>query len=485
MKLMRFALLCSLSLPAAAHETGPHTPPWQDASPWPDRIIVTVAGDPKTSFSVTWRTDLSATTARAEIVAAQGHSRFDRGAIGVAAVSQTVTLASREIAGTEYPLRANAGLEPVRYHSVTFTKLQPDTLYAYRVMGAAGHWSEWLQTRTAPAGAAPLKFLYFGDAQDGILSHWARVVRAGYAAAPDARFAIHAGDLVNFGGRDFEWAEWFKSVGHIHGMIPAIPVPGNHEYFDGIMTSDRRPVTALSALWRPQFELPTYPELPPELQETVYAVDYGDLIVAAINTMADQYFEAQARWLDHVLAASRARWRVVTMHHPLFELLKRDYPGYVETGPQRRELFLPVLRKHRVDLALQGHDHSYARGSADQPRGLTRGRHTGTVFITSSAGAKMYQIGKEPWAQFADQQVALQRQAENSQFFQVIAIDGDTLVYRAHLATGEAYDAFELTKVNGQPNRLRELPRDIVETRTFGNTPAYENDRWDQVPPMP
>ena len=53
------------------------------------------------------------------------------------------------------------------------------------------------------------------------------VAFAAYAEAPDARFAIHAGDLVNWGSRDFEWAEWFRSVGFIHGMIPAVPAcPG-------------------------------------------------------------------------------------------------------------------------------------------------------------------------------------------------------------------------------------------------------------------
>lgn len=155
---------------------------------------------------------------------------------------------------------------------------------------------------------------------NGILSHWARVIREAYVTAPDARFAIHVGDLVNFGSRDFEWAEWFKSVSFIHGMIPALPVVGNHEYYDGLVN------------------------------------------------------EARA---------------------------------------------------------------------------------------------------------------VLQRTAENTQFFQVISIDGDSLSYEARTATGVLYDAFRIDKQRNRPNRITELPRDATAIRSFDNTGEYRNPRLDAVPPLP
>ena len=63
----------------------------------------------------------------------------------------------------------------VHYHSVEFSELKPDTLYAYRV-GSGDRWSEWIQFRTAKAEAAPFSFLYFGDAQNSILSFWSRII---------------------------------------------------------------------------------------------------------------------------------------------------------------------------------------------------------------------------------------------------------------------------------------------------------------------
>ncbi len=48
--------------------------------------------------------------------------------------------------------------------------------------------------------------------------------------APEADFFIHAGDLVNAAHDESEWNEWFAAGSFIHSEIPAIAVPGNHEY---------------------------------------------------------------------------------------------------------------------------------------------------------------------------------------------------------------------------------------------------------------
>src|SRR5690606_9155304 len=82
--LVRGALVAG---PASAQPRGaaapPTTPPWQEASPWPARLVVTVAEAPATSFSVSWRTSADVENPRAEIVPADDHTRFDLGATAV------------------------------------------------------------------------------------------------------------------------------------------------------------------------------------------------------------------------------------------------------------------------------------------------------------------------------------------------------------------------------------------------------------------
>ncbi len=178
----------------------------------PDRIVLTWSGDPAATQAVTWRTDVSVTRALAEIAPAQEEPQ-PRGKEFVAATA---------------PFESDLG--KAHYHSVEFDGLKPDTLYAYRV-GDGQNWSEWFHFRTARRGPAPFSFVYFGDAQNDIRTHWSRVFREAFREAPRAAFTLHAGDLINRAQRDAEWGEWFGAPGWVNATTPVIPSPGNHEYF--------------------------------------------------------------------------------------------------------------------------------------------------------------------------------------------------------------------------------------------------------------
>ncbi|WP_416907421.1 MAG: metallophosphoesterase [Polymorphobacter sp.] len=460
-----------MSAPLAAHEGEHMTPPWQQASPWPDRIIATFESDPARSLAVSWRTSADVTSTRAEIALALPDARFDMKAQSEPAQTSILSLDAVERAGVKIPIKHNEGMPAVAYHSVRFDGLTPDTLYAYRVMGADGKWSEWFQTRTAPE-SGPVKFVYMGDAQNGILSHWSRTIRAAFQTAPDARFMLHAGDLVNRGSRDFEWAEWFKAGGFLHAMVPAVPVAGNHEYEAiGLTEADR--ARALSFLWRPQFRLPTEAALPDVLKETVYALRYTpDLHLFVLDTnQAD--LTVQAQWLDSQLAASQARWRIVTMHHPVFS------SGKGRDNEKLRTLLLPILLKHKVDLVLQGHDHTYARGMVGEdmmaPRRTSfgQGEKLATMFVNSVSGPKQYEFKADGWKTYEPAAVNLERQGENTQFYQVISIDGETLDYTAYTSDGLQYDRVVIEKKQDGIKRVTTNENTAPPTRTRENTVPY------------
>jgi len=312
------------------------------------------------------------------------------------------------------------------YHKVTFADLQPETRYSYRV-GDGKTWSEWFDFTTAAASGKPLTFIYFGDAQNAVKSMWSRVIRQASTDAPNADFMLHAGDLINIADADNEWGEWFYAGGWLHSTIPSIAVPGNHEYKSG----------QLSKFWKPQFE---YPRNGVEgLEDTCFYIDVQGVRIIGMNSLEKR--QEQAEWLEKVLSNNPNKWTMITFHYPMFSTAKgRD-------NKELRELWMPIIQKHQVDMVLQGHDHTYGRMNV--PTGVST-QYAGTMYLVSVSGPKMYAVGD-------DAKSTMTRTAQNTQLYQIINVDGDMLTYKAYTAVGEVYDAFTLRKTP-QGSRLTSAP---------------------------
>lgn len=425
----RLLSLLSLSLilsnPALPHDQHGDLRHWEIASRDPDRIFLTFYGDSATSRAVTWRTDTRVTEAEVQLALSTASPKFDKYARIFPAKTETIDL-------QQY---AENKQGKVNYHSAILDSLDPDTLYAYRVGDGNDVWSEWIQFRTAKTAYAPFSFVYFGDAQNSILSHWSRVIRMAYQKAPHAMFAIHAGDLINRAHKDLEWAQWFKAGGWIHAQWTGVPVLGNHE-FGSIAKGSNKTV---SLHWRPQFTLPVETSLPEDLHETVYAFDYQQVRVIVLNSIINP--EAQTKYLAEKLKEPGAKWKIVTCHYSIFSPAKgRDFP-------YARQEWKPLLDRYGVDLVLQGHDHTYARGQVPV-RTFDGGDDKGlqTLYVTSVSGAKMYETSPSQLESYAVDGYYPIKTAEQKQFFQVIDIKDSKLTYRAFTADGKKYDQAVITK---------------------------------------
>jgi hypothetical protein len=399
------------------------------ASPVPDRIVLTWSADPATSISVTWRTDASVHQAALEIARADASPHF----VGDA----------RRVRASSQPLTAENGL--AHHHSAQIYDLEPGVLYAYRV-GGGEVWSEWFHYRTASPDHEPFSFLYFGDAQNDIRSLWSRAIRGAYAEAPSARFMIHAGDLVNLraGSHDNEWGAWFGAGGWLNAMMPSIPAVGNHEY----VKSDTADIySGLSPHWNRQFTLPR--NGPAGLEGTVYHLDYQGLRVIVLNSLHALEFGSaaeQARWMEPLLRENPNRWTVVVYHHPMYSM--RDG----RDNPPLRNHWKPLFDRYGVDLVLQGHDHAYGRGRNVAEGTMAHDAASGTVYVVSVSGPKMYELGEQSdW---------MSRRAENTQLYQIVHVDGERLRFEARTVVGEIYDAFDLVKqANGRSQLIDHAPQ--------------------------
>jgi 3',5'-cyclic AMP phosphodiesterase CpdA len=406
-------------------------------SQFPDRVILGYKGDPATSQAVNWRTDSTVKDAVAALHEADPSPDFPNKARIVKALSIPTKLDEWSVI----------------YHEVNFTDLKPATQYVYRV-GNGTQWSEWFHFKTASDKPAPLSFLYFGDAQNDVRSLWSRAIRGAYSTLPKANFMIHAGDLINRSNNDYEWGEWFEAGGWINGMVPNLATPGNHEYYrDGLKEK-------VSKHWRPQFALPE--NGPEDLLETAYYIDYQNTRLIFLNseeaTSSRSSRNTQAKWFEQVASKNPNRWTVVVHHHPIYSTKQgRDNDDW-------REKMEPLYKKYKVDIVLQGHDHTYGRG-INIPQGQSRKKPDGPIYVVSVSGPKMYDIGLQNW---------MDRAASNTQLYQAITIDQNKLSFKAFTVNGDLYDAFNLEKDDNGSNTLIELSNELEMQERLNLPERYE-----------
>ncbi|QDT17508.1 purple acid phosphatase family protein [Alienimonas californiensis] len=436
----------------------------------PDRVVLTWVHDPATTQAVTWRTDADVDEAFAQFTLATRGPQFVDREDRMKANPDLVSVVSAET--TTY----RTELSEANYHTAELTSLTPATKYVYRV-GDGTNWSEWSHFTTAAATPEPFSFIYVGDAQNDVFSLWSRVIRQAFVDEPKAAFTLHAGDLIDKAEADDEWGGWFDAAGFINRGTPVLATPGNHEYY----TEDK----SVSDHWRPTFAFPENGPDVPGLEETVWYLDYQGVRFVSLNS--NEKTEEQVPWLRETLASNPHRWTVVTFHHPLYNSKEgRD-------NPDLRNAWQPLFDEFGVDLVLQGHDHTYARSklvtAADNaieknvaasdeadvrsqsaaaapeaaakidrdvrnvPEGATRVSEAGTVYVVSVSGPKMYDLGDRP---------LFRRTGADTQLYQIVRIEGNTLRYDAYTATGALFDGFTLTKNPEGPNTLIEDAADDV-----------------------
>jgi len=388
----------------------------------PDRIIITLTESPTTSMAVNWRTTSEVLESEVQVAEPTGWTDFEVNAKSYSVISKKI-LTDKKV--------------EVYEHSASMTELKPNTLYAYRV-GGDSVWSEWNQFRTAKDSISPFKFVYFGDPQNDLKQHCSRVFREAFRKSSDAAFWLFAGDIASE-PEDNQYEGFFYAGGFIFGTTPSIIVPGNHdvEYLmqDGKIVRDKKGKKQrgdkLAELWIEQFTLPENGIA--KYKESSYTLDYQGVRFIIINTNDEDSLSLQTEWLENLLANNSNQWTIVSFHHPFYSA------GRDRDDDDTRIAFLPLFDKYNVDLVLTGHDHAYARSYKLKNGEIVGDNESGTVYVVSVSGPKMYSVN-------SNYNHIMAKTGGNIQLFQTISINGVKLNYESYTATGELYDSFELNK---------------------------------------
>ncbi|MFN8611935.1 MAG: metallophosphoesterase [Vulcanimicrobiota bacterium] len=304
--------------------------------------------------------------------------------------------------------------QPGYQREVRFNGLRAGELYRYEVEQDGQIYPG--QFRTAPERDRPIRFVAYSDSETepesrGARVHWEDPAHPGKArnylvdqdvgyranlaeiqrTQPD--FVVIPGDLVETGGEQRDWDEFWLCNRQLSRSIPILGVIGNHEYYGG--PNDGRYEEHSSE--RAVAKFLTYFRSPPNDQKLkreqgrYFSMEYGPITLIAIDgcnglphqSERDSNWHlssnlrpggdfnpgsAQYAWLEQQLrqAQKRSRFTFVCFHHcPYSSGLHAFQPGQREDQDRQSVIPLrvltPLFMRYGVDALLCGHDEMMER----------------------------------------------------------------------------------------------------------------------------
>jgi tartrate-resistant acid phosphatase type 5 len=214
-----------------------------------------------------------------------------------------------------------------------------------------------------PAASRGLNFLVLSDwggkggtTQVAVARQMVKV-----AAARQSRFVVTCGDNYHgYGISSADSPRWQSEYEDVYQgsalMIPWYASLGNHDNRGEAQAEID--YSKKSARWKMPARYYTHTEKVDGATDALFVHLDTSPFIAAYRKPGSSYkvrgqdSEAQLRWLESVLADSKARWKIVVGHHPIYSAA----PAHGDT----KELvggIMPLLEKHGVQFYFCGHDH--------------------------------------------------------------------------------------------------------------------------------
>lgn len=271
-----------------------------------------------------------------------------------------------EFTGTQVSINIEA-LDGYFSNKVTVKNLEKETQYYYQVF-KNGAWQKAESVKTGNPDS--FSFLYVGDPQIGACKNqissenekmkneiaarndaynWNKTLNNAMTAHPEVSFMLSAGDQVNYADREYEYAGYLNASAL--ASLPVSTTIGNHD----------------SGSYQYSYHFNTPNAF--DLDDTTYALGhtnagtdyyytYGDALFIVIDT--NNYNCATHRnVIEKAVNENKdKKWRIVMFHQDIYGsgLDHSDSDGII-----LRTQLTPILDEFDIDVALQGHDHTYSR----------------------------------------------------------------------------------------------------------------------------
>ncbi len=343
------------------------------------------------------------------------------------------------------------------YYVARLRDLKAGHTYRYRVC-TGGKKSDWHEFHLPQAHESETTFLYMGDIQDSIGGIANHLLREAFRRNPDTEFLVCGGDLTER-PTDAYWGETFETLDSVGQSVPVLTITGNHDYLKGIVCKLERRFSLIHSYFLDSMVG----------ENQVFTVRYKNVQLFCLDSNREFfYLWTQRRWLEEQLEKSRAKWKIVVLHHPLYSI-RSSMNNLIQ-----RWMFNDIICEHEVDVVLQGHEHAYARmTTSPQPSTLNSKRSTlnsklsPPIYTVSHCSPKSYRI------EFDEM---VDKFGTGSRYYQMVRTRGDTLFLTAWDANeGTLYDSLYIVK-RGANTQVVDAGKDIPEKLTFTPDPHNKKD---------
>ena len=313
-----------------------------------------------------------------------------------------------------------------------------------------------IPAEVASAGVTRFSFIAYGDTRgrrDGtelqyehslIVESMLRTITALDRGPDPVKFVLQSGDAVVNGGDARQWNVSF--VGLINrltteGGVPYYLAPGNHDVSSAAALEAPARQAGLANYLRAVGQL-----IPPDGNTRrldgypTYAFGYGNTFVIAFDSNIAED-STQFRWVRAQLEGlDRRRYKhvVAFFHHPAFSSGPHGGPTIERPTVAVRARWMPLFRKHNVDLLLTGHEHLFEHW-VERYRATDGTRRRVDQIVSGGGGAPLYSYTGEPSlteyvASSGADSVRLEHlvrpgvlRGDNPYHYLVVHVDGDRL----------------------------------------------------------
>ena len=339
----------------------------------PYNMVATFNGDPKTHMGFCWFTNKGVTDGEVQIVAKADATEADFAGADVLRyeATPTTTKAIRYTGKARYIVNLsgiNAGVL-YRYvsHKALADNLTPGTQYSWRC-GYDGHWSPIGRFRTEDENQGEYSFIIMSDSHienQTYINEARRCALAAVKTVPEARFCCFPGDFVEDGdanNSEWEWERWFEeSLNPVLMNMALVPTDGNHDDSPNInytyhFNTDNTDFSTYTTA--PQFEGIVYDFVYGAAHFYVFSMqDFWRETHSYIDLTSTYLSEHMGKWFcDKTRQHPDTKYRISLAH---FNLFSGSDHSIDKEPPVFRNCMLPVMKECEIDVALQGHDHTY------------------------------------------------------------------------------------------------------------------------------